>query len=127
MTTRAFSGTAASPSDDRRNDKPRDHDDECHESDHLPLPIRARAVIQLDLARAGRYWNREQRVVAPQDSCGLSIDARTPVEVPVFRNHDVARVTRCRVQLDGHLPGVPGRYAGARRRWWWQAFEGRRV
>src|SRR6266576_3494808 len=72
--TRARSGTPASPFHHRRHDKPRQHDHETHEADGDPPGDRLRVIAQLELPRARRYRNGQQRVVAAEHL------ARSPIE-----------------------------------------------
>src|SRR5258706_9370292 len=109
MTTRARSATPppTSPCDDRRNDEARQHRGETHEADDDAPGDRLRVIAQLELARAGGDRNGQQRVVAAEHLSGAPIDVDAPIEIPVFGDQDVARVTRWWLERDRHASSVP--------------------
>src|SRR5437016_13003724 len=116
MTTRARAGTPASPFHDRRHDETGDDEDQREERDHLPARERARVIAQLELPGAWRHRDRQERMIATQDSPRPAIDAHPPIEIPVFPDEHVARIARRGLELDAHFPRIPPSYAGARRR-----------
>src|SRR6267143_2277640 len=116
MTTRARSGTPASPFNDRRHDETGDDEDQREERDHLPARERARVIALLELPGAWRHRDRQKRMIATQDLSGPAIDAHPPIEIPVFPDEHVARIARRWLELDAHFPRVPRRHAGARSR-----------
>src|SRR5213593_1650667 len=108
MTTSARSGTPLPPPPNGRYDEGSCHDQEREEADPLPARERARVIAQLELPGAWRHRDRQERVVATKDLPLVAIDADPPVEIPVFRDEDVARVAWRWLELDGHLPRIPG-------------------
>src|SRR6266516_7457145 len=115
MTTRARSATPASPFQHGWDDERRYDEEQREEPDNLPSRERARVIAQLELLGTRSHRDRQERVVTTQDLSRVAIDADPPVEIPVFRNEHVARVTWCRLKLDGHLPRIPRGHARVRR------------
>src|SRR5881296_2698743 len=104
MTTRARSGTPASPFHDRRYDETGDDEDQREERDHLPARERTRVIAQLETARIRAHRDRQERMIATQDLSRPAIDEH------------VARIARRWLELDAHFPRIPRSHAGARRR-----------
>src|SRR5206468_1280922 len=115
MTTSARSATPASTFQYRRDDERRYDEEQREEPDDLPSRERARVIAQLELLGTRSHRDRQERVVTTKDLSRVVIDADPPVEIPVFRDEHVARVTWCRLELDGHLPRIPRGYPRARR------------
>src|SRR2546427_6958674 len=127
MTTRARSGTPASPFHDRRHDEAGNDEDQREERDHLPARERTRVIAQLETARIRAHRDRQERMIATQDLSRPAIDAHAPIEIPVFPDEHVARIARRWLELDAHFPRIPRSHAGARRRRGWQPAERRWV
>src|SRR6266540_2906901 len=113
--TSARSATPASQFQHGRDDERRYDEEQREEPDNLPSRERARVVAQLELLGTRSDRDREERVITTQDLSRVAIDADAPVEIPVFRDEHVARVTWWRLEVDGHLPRIPRGHASARR------------
>src|SRR6266576_3640319 len=119
ITTRARSGTRASPFPHRRHDEPGDDDKKRYQPDHLATRESARVIAQLELSGTRTYGDSQERMVAAQHPPRFAVDAHTPVEIPVLGDEHVARLGGRRIELDSHLPGVPRSDTRARRRRGW--------
>src|SRR5207247_10543185 len=113
---RARSGTPASPFDTRGYDEAGERDDQTREADSEAPGDRFRVIAQLELPRAGGDRNRHECVISTEQLARSPVEADAPIEIPVFRDQDVAGVARRRVEGDRHPPGSPVGHLAVRRR-----------